>query len=217
MCCPAPLARQRAAAIASSWPTNRRASLPAHHGRITNSGSPIRRPAKRRSPAAAATGTKSSRSTARPTCRANSRRPSAWPSDNCVDLYANDLGLMAVVEGRQDRRLQRAGRRRHGRHAQRRQRPFRPWPSGWRSFRPEQVDRRGHGDRQGAARLRQPLGSQGGPAEIPDSQLGPRRLQGQGRGVLRPAARRAASRRRARVRRPHRLARAGRRQAGFTA
>ena len=41
------------------------------------------------------------------------------PDDNCVDLYANDLGLMAICEDDQHRRLQRAGRRRHGRHAQR--------------------------------------------------------------------------------------------------
>ena len=43
------------------------------------------------------------------------------PGDNCVDLYANDLGFMAICRGRQDRRLQRAGRRRHGRDAQRRE------------------------------------------------------------------------------------------------
>ena len=35
---------------------------------------------------------------ARPICRANSKRPSALPDDNCVDLYANDLGLLAIVE-----------------------------------------------------------------------------------------------------------------------
>ena len=41
--------------------------------------------------------TKSSRSTARPTCRANSRSRSVSPSDNCVDIYTHDLGFLAVV------------------------------------------------------------------------------------------------------------------------
>ena len=41
---------------------------------------------------------RSSRSTARPTCRASSRRPSRLPEDNCTDIHANDLGFLAIVE-----------------------------------------------------------------------------------------------------------------------
>ena len=38
--------------------------------------------------------------------------------DNCIDVYANDLGLLTVVRDSEDHRLQRACWRRHGRGAQ---------------------------------------------------------------------------------------------------
>ena len=41
------------------------------------------------------------------------------PGDNSVDVYANDLGLLAICENCKRRRLQRAGRRQLRRHAQR--------------------------------------------------------------------------------------------------
>ena len=49
-------------------------------------------------PAAAApeAGQKSSRFTARPTCRESSRSASALPGDNCADVYCQDVGLLAV-------------------------------------------------------------------------------------------------------------------------
>ncbi len=91
--------------------------------------------------------------------------------DNCVDLYANDLGLMAICERFQHHRLQRAGRRRHGRHAQRGQDiPGRGQADGVRPAR--SGDRRGHGGHQSAARFRQSVGPQGRAAEVPDPQLG---------------------------------------------
>ena len=39
-----------------------------------------------------------SRSTARSTCRASSRPAFALPHDNCIDVYAQDLGFLAIVE-----------------------------------------------------------------------------------------------------------------------
>ena len=94
------------------------------------------------------------------------------PGDNCVDMYANDLGFMAICENykivgynvlvggglgvtpaRQED-VSGAGQADGLLHAR-------------------AGDRRGRGGRQGAARLRQPGRSQSGPAEVPDRRPGP--------------------------------------------
>ena len=69
----------------------------------------------------------------------------------------------------------------------------------------------GIGGREGAARLRQSRRPENRADEIPDSQLGPGEVQGQGGGVLRPPAGAAAARARFRPRRRHGLERTGRR------
>ena len=108
--------------------------------------------------------------------------------DNCVDLYANDLGLIAVTEGDKIvgyNVLVGGG--------------MGVTPSAKKTF-PAVAkrlcfvtpDKRAEGRRgrlQGAARLRQSRRPQSRPPEIPDRQLGHRRIQSEGRGVLRrPAA-----------------------------
>ena len=60
-----------------------------------------------------------SRSTASTTCRASSRPRSRCRRDNDVDVFAHDLGFIAIVERRPGRRLERHGRRRHGHDARR--------------------------------------------------------------------------------------------------
>ncbi len=105
------------------------------------------------------------------------------PGDNCVDLYANDLGLMAIC---------------------------RDWkivgynvlvggsmgvtPSAAKTFpavakrmafmQPDQAVDVADGDRESAARFRQPRRPQSGAAEISDRQPGARMVQGQGRRIL---------------------------------
>ena len=60
-------------------------------------------------------------------------------NDNCVDLYANDIGLMAITEGRKDHRLQRVGRRQHGLHAREQEHVSRRSPSECALSGPEQA------------------------------------------------------------------------------
>ena len=60
-----------------------------------------------------------SRSTVRPTCRASSRRRSSCRRINDVDVFAQDLGFIAIVEKAELAGLQPDGRRRHGRDARR--------------------------------------------------------------------------------------------------
>ena len=112
--------------------------------------------------------------------------------DNCVDLYANDLGLMAVTEGDEivGYNLLAGG-------------GMGVTPSAKKTFpavakricyvSPDEVLQGRRSGLQGAARFRQPRRPQAGPPEVRHRQLGRREVQGQGRGVLRRAAGRSAS------------------------
>ena len=130
--------------------------------------------------------------------------------DNCVDLYANDIGLMAIVEGGQDHRLQRAGRRQHGLHARQQKHVSRDRQADVLRPPEQAIDvctaivkvQRDFGNRadRKLARMKYLIAN-----------WGLERFQGQGRRVLRPAARRLPPDRRHRLRRPPRLARARRR------
>ena len=140
----------------------------------------------------------------------------ALPGDNCTDVYANDLGYVAVVEGGElvgYNVIVGGG--------------MGTTPSAAKTFPAVAVaaglrvevggapDRRGRG--QGPARLRQPIRPQAGPAEVRDLRLGDRRLQGQGRGVPRRTPHAVARPARDGGRRPPRLARAGGRPTGSSA
>ena len=132
------------------------------------------------------------------------------PGDNCVDLYANDLGLMAIVENDTivGYNVLVGGGMGVTPSAEK---TFPAVAKRMASSRPtEAIDvataivkvQRDFGNRadRKVARLKYLIHNWGLPT-----------VQSQGRRVLRPAAGRSASRRRARLRRPHRLARARRR------
>ena len=121
-CCPAPyhdpIRRQIEAATRRSRITCCRAPRP-----TTRSGSTTRRcTTARRMRSIRPSPSRPqprSRSTARATCRASSRSRIAYPGDNCVDVYTQDVGIVAMADGangqrRDAARLQRAGGRRHG-------------------------------------------------------------------------------------------------------
>ena len=150
---------------------------------------------RRNSSAADQMARKSNRSTARPTCRGSSRFGIGLPGDNSVDLYSHDLGLLAICENWKIvgyNVLVGGG--------------FGVTPSAKKTFpaiaqpmcfvTPAAGDRRVHGDRQGAARLRQSGRPQGRPDEVPDPRLGPRPLQAEGRRILRRLAAGTTNRRR---------------------
>ena len=130
--------------------------------------------------------------------------------DNCIDIYANDLGLMAVCENFRIvgyNVLVGGGMGVVPSAAK-------TFPGGGQTVgvRPARSSRRSRQvSDSGAARFRRSNRSQDGPAQISDPPLGLGAVQVQGGGILRREAARAASRRRARLRRPSRLARAGRR------
>ena len=136
----------------------------------------------------------------------------ALPEDNCVEIYANDLGFLAIVENEPHRRLQRAGRRRHGRDAER-PKTFPAVAKRLAFVPPEQVVdvaeaivkvQRDFGNREDrkVARLKYLIANWGIPA-----------FKAKVEEYLGPVSLRASSARRHRRRRSHRLARAGGRQA----
>ena len=163
---PGPARRPAARRGASDWPTPSPPTWPRGRARTTRSGSTAR--SSVRTPARP---TASSRSTARSTCRGSSRPAFGLPDDNCVDVYAKDLGFLAAIENGQRGRLQRARRRRHGHDA--RQREHLPAPG------PADLLRRagrggggGRGGRQALPRPRQPRRPQAGPAQVRRSTTG---------------------------------------------
>ena len=114
----------------------------------------------------------------------------ALPGDNCVDVYANDLGFLAICENYRVvgyNVLVGGG--------------FGVTPSDKKTFPAlaKQLCFRhagrgaaaGRGGGQGLSRLRQPRGPQAGAAEVPDRRLGSGSVPGQGRGV--PTAARCAA------------------------
>ena len=93
------------------------------------------------------------------------------PGDNCVDMYANDLGFMAICEDVEivGYNVLVGGGMGVTPSAKK---TFPARRQADRFVRPDEVDRRGRGRHQGAARFRQPRRPQAGPPEVRDRQLG---------------------------------------------